>query len=105
MAAHQAGTLVRVPAAVLAEVYRGGPRDAAVDWVLRRTCQVVPTTQRVARCVGALLAREGLNSAHAIDAFVVATAIRLGGGVIVTHDPTDMSRLAQRHPNVKLAPI
>jgi predicted nucleic acid-binding protein len=41
----------------------------------------------------------------AIDALVVATAIRLGGGVIVTHDPDDLGRLASRHPTVSIAAI
>ncbi len=65
----------------------------------------MPVTRRVARVAGTLLGREGLDSCHAVDAFVVATAVRLGGGVIATHDPTDLARLAQAHPNVKVAAI
>ena len=41
----------------------------------------------------------------AIDALVVATAIRLGGGVIVTHDPNDLTVLASGYPNVAIAGI
>jgi hypothetical protein len=38
----------------------------------------------------------------AIDALVVATAIRFGGGIVATHDPDDLRRLAARHPNVSI---
>ena len=44
----------------------------------------------VARAVEHELQRDAL----AVDAMVVATAIRLGGGLILTHDPTDLRRLA-----------
>jgi len=33
---------------------------------------------------------------------VVATAIRLGGALIATADPLDLTALAQSHPNVKI---
>lgn len=38
----------------------------------------------------------------AIDALVVATAIRFGGGIVVTHDPDDLRALAARHPSVSI---
>ena len=60
---------MRVPSAVLVELYRGGGTDAA------------------------------------IDALVVATAIRVGGGVVLTHDPGDLTRLAAGHPGVAIASI
>ncbi|MDQ1420520.1 MAG: hypothetical protein QOJ52_2482 [Acidimicrobiaceae bacterium] len=41
----------------------------------------------------------------AVDALVVATAIRLGGGVILTHDPTGLELLAVDHPNVRIAQV
>jgi len=41
----------------------------------------------------------------AIDALVVATAIRLGGGIVATHDPDDMRLLAARHLNVAILNI
>jgi predicted nucleic acid-binding protein len=53
---------VRVPAAVLAETYRG---------------------------TGA-------------DALVIATAIRLGGGIVATGDPDDLRSLARDQRNVKV---
>ena len=44
--------------------------------------------------------RDRLDSCHVVDCIVVATAVRLGGGVIATEDQTDMQRLARDHPNV-----
>lgn len=41
----------------------------------------------------------------AVDALVVATAVRLGGGIVLTHDPIDLTRLAAQHPNVVKAGI
>jgi predicted nucleic acid-binding protein len=100
--AHRAGALIRIPASVLVEAYRGRSADAAVDHVLSRIGAVVPIDRGIARVAGALLATHRLDSCHAVDATVVATAVRLGGGVIATHDPDDFRRLASRFPNVKL---
>jgi hypothetical protein len=94
-----------VPAAALAEVYRGRPGDAAVDHVLGRVAGVVTTGRRVARAAGSLLARDGLDSCHAIDAMVVATAIRLGGGVVLTGEAEDLRSLAADHANVVVLPL
>ena len=97
---------MRVPSAVLVELYRGGSTDAAIDSVLSRGfAQVVTTGARTARIAGHLLAAAGAGSELAIDALVVATAIRLGGGVILTHDPGGLTRLAAGHSNVAIAPI
>ncbi len=98
--------LVRVPAPVLAEVYRGGSRDAALDLILGGTGIVVlDLTDRIARRAGALLSAAKLDSAHAVDAFVVATAVCAGGALIATHDPDDLRRLAARAPEVRIWPI
>lgn len=104
--AHDRNIPVRVPAAVLVELYRGGGTDEPIDVVLARGfAQVVTTGARIARIAGHLLAAARADSAMAIDALVVATAIRLGGGVIVTHDPDDLTRLAVSHSNVVVATI
>ena len=42
-----------------------------------------------------------MNSANAVDAIVVATAMALGGGTVATHDEHDIRRLAARS-NVKV---
>lgn len=92
--------LVRIPAAVLSEVYRGSRRDAGIDRVVGRGNRVVQLDHRTARVAGGLLGRDDLDSCHAVDASVVATAVRLGGGLIMTGDSDDLRSLARDHPNV-----
>lgn len=100
------GHLVRVPSAILVELYRGGGSDEAIDQELSRGhVRVTTTGLRIARIAGHLLARAGWGSESAIDALVVATAIRLGGGMIVTHDPGDLERLAADHHRIRIASI
>ncbi len=104
--AERRGELIRVPSAVLVEVYRSGVTDQPIDLVLARGfARVVTTGIRIARIAGHLLARVGRGSDLAIDALVVATAIRLGGGLILTHDPSDLLALAADHPNVRIGRI
>lgn len=94
--------LVRIPSAVLAEVYRGTRRDAAVDRIVGRANRVVPLDHRIARVAGGLLGRDGLDSCHAVDASVVATAVRLDGAAVLTGDPDDLRLLAREHSNVAI---
>jgi len=104
--AERRGAPVRVPSAVLVELYRGGGTDEVIDRELGRGyAKVVTTGVRIARIAGHLLADVGRGSEMAIDALVVATAIRMGGGVILTHDPADLELLASNHMNVRVAPI
>ncbi|HVU00882.1 MAG TPA: PIN domain-containing protein [Polyangiaceae bacterium] len=95
--------LIRVPAPVLAEVCRGVRYDAAVNRLLGNPGIVVAElTRPVAQRAGHLLARLKLSSAHAVDAFVVATALQFETAVIATGDPADIRRLAApfRHVGV-----
>jgi predicted nucleic acid-binding protein len=95
--------LVRVPAPVLAEVCRGGPVDASIHRVLSgRGIVVVDLTPRTERQAGALLARRKLSSAHAVDAFVVATALDFSSSVIATSDPEDLLGLASGFRQVRV---
>jgi predicted nucleic acid-binding protein len=104
--AHERSAVIRVPVAVLAEVCRGTARDAAVNRVLHgRGIEVVPMNEAIARRAGALLSAARLDSTCAVDAFVVATAVTLGGGVIATHDPDDLARLSVREPTITIWPI
>jgi predicted nucleic acid-binding protein len=104
--AHQERALVRVPAPVLAEVCRGGSRDAPINQLLNgRGIAVVDLTDGASRRAGGLLTRAGLGSANAVDAFVVATAFELGPAVIATGDPDDLRRLARWTPNVRIFAI
>lgn len=85
---------------VLAEVYRGDGTDAAIDRLVRHAALVVPLSVPVARLAGRLRSRAGMGSA--VDAIVVATAIRLGGAIIATADPDDLGALAAAHSNVRI---
>ena len=99
---------VRVPAAVLAEQYRGGGYDQTVDALLSRhrgALKVVDTDRDLARAVGNLLARHGRGTQDHVDATVVAAAIRLGGGVILTSDPVDIAALADGIPGIVVEPL
>lgn len=78
---------------MLAEVSRTRERTAAVSRVLRRT-RVIPTERVVAEHAGRLLEGLKLDSCHAVDAFVVATAAALGNAIIMTGDAHDLRRLA-----------
>jgi hypothetical protein len=99
------GVPVRVPTAVLAEAYRGTPADAAVDRVLGHGVRPIIMGHAMARLAGRLRHRDRLNSCHTVDAFVVAAAVRLGGGIVATGDPADLRSLAREHPNVKIEPL
>jgi predicted nucleic acid-binding protein len=96
---------VRTTAAVLAEACRGQARDAAVSRILNRGVDVLSVDRGTARVAARLLNEADLDSCSAIDAIVVATAIRLGGAFIVTSDPDDLSRLARDHPDVEIQPL
>lgn len=98
-------TLVRIPAGVLVEVYRGTARDSGIDHVVGRGNRVVVLDHRCARVAGGLLGRDRLDSSHAVDASVVATAIGLGGAVIATGDPGDIKSLARDHRNIAVFPL
>lgn len=101
--AHETGGLVRVPAPVLAEVCRGARHDAAINHLLNsRAIIVAELTRAIAQYAGHLLARLKLSSAHAIDAFVVATAAQYPTAIIATGDPTDIRRLASKERKVRI---
>jgi predicted nucleic acid-binding protein len=100
--AARTGTPVRVPTAVLAEVYHSTAADAAVDRVLGKGIRPITLGQSMARQAGGLKYRDRLDSCHTVDAVVVATSIRLGGGIIATGDPDDLQSLARVHANIKV---
>jgi predicted nucleic acid-binding protein len=96
------GRQVFVPAVVLAELYRGPFRNHMVDACLARETglNVRDTDRKLAKLVGSALASAQLGSSHIVDAHLVATAAEVGGGVILTTDSQDLSRLAAAYPNV-----
>lgn len=91
---------------MLVELYRGAGVDEAIDLELARGyARVVTTGIRIARIAGHLLASAGAGSELAVDALVVATAVRLGGGLILTHDPSDLGQLAAGQANVTVVAV
>jgi predicted nucleic acid-binding protein len=101
--AHEKRALVRVPAPVLSEVCRGPRYDSAINHLLNaRGIGVSDLTRSIAQRAGHLLARLKLSSAHAIDAFVVATSLEFDAAVIATGDPDDIQRLASPFRHVRV---
>ena len=97
---------VATVAAVLAEVVRGGRRDAGVFAGLRRErVEVYPVDTRVGVRAGQLLGRAGFGSERAVDAFVVAAADIRGGAVLATVDSADLNALAGHASGVVVADI
>lgn len=93
-----------VPAPVVAEVARSASRRSGVDQVLRRL-PVIDTDRAIATRAGHLLGRTGLDSCHAVDVFVVATALGAGPAVILTGDADDFARLVGDDLGVHVRPL
>jgi hypothetical protein len=91
-----------VPTVVLAELYRGPRRNQLVDACLERETGIGTrdTDRAFARIVGGVLAGVGAGSALLVHAHVVAAAVEAGGGVVLTGDRDDMTRLAAPYPTV-----
>jgi len=88
-AAVRARRVPTVPAAALAEAWRGA-RQARLGAALSG-CRLDPLDERQARTAGVALGRAG--SAETIDACVLASAASRGDAVL-TADPTDLGALA-----------
>lgn len=98
---------VVTPAVVLAELYRGPGQNQVVDACLARETgiRVRDTDRSFARYVGGVLAAAGADSSDLADAHVVAAVVEAGGGVVLTGDTGDLTRLAASYPNVHVAPL
>jgi predicted nucleic acid-binding protein len=99
---------VVVPTVVLAELYRGTGRSQVVDALLARHERGIATRdtdRQLARFVGAILYATGAGSEHVVDAHVVAVAVEAGGGVVLTADRGDLSRLAAAYRSVVIEPL
>jgi hypothetical protein len=79
-----------LPAAVLAQAWRGGPQPLLSQLI--DTCAVEPFDEVTARLAGAMLSRAG--STDVVDASVVVGALRRADE-IVTSDRGDIEQLAQ----------
>lgn len=95
------GLDIRIPVVVLAEILRGGARDALIHRV-RNAVDVFPTDEATARLAGALLGRtRGTNT---VDALVAAEAVIVGAGVL-TGDAADLRALLGDHRRVTVIPL
>jgi hypothetical protein len=108
-AARTLGRDVVIATGTLAELYRGGGRNQALDAMLAREAKdgllLRDTDRSLARLIGGLLAEAGANSALFADAHPVAVAVEAGGGVIQTADPDDLGRLAAPYRTVVIDPL
>jgi predicted nucleic acid-binding protein len=83
-------------ASTLAEVLRGGARDARIHRILRRVT-VVEIDKDMGRKAGELLGATGMAGHRCtVDAFLAAVALAQRRPVILlTSDPDDMARLTE----------
>jgi predicted nucleic acid-binding protein len=109
--AHRRGRSVIVPTLVCAELARGRARTRALEATVARhdrslgerpALQLMDTDFDLARQVGAILEATGHGSEHVVDAHVVAVCVPLGGGLVVTADPDDISALAAAVPAARI---
>lgn len=102
-AAWEAGVEVSIPSVVVAETVRGSARDAPVNGIIKAVGPARPVDEGTGRIAGGLLGQARSNGT--VDAIVVASAIQLGGAVILTGDPEDLNLLASGHPDVVIHPL
>ncbi len=96
--------LILLPAVVLAETTRGGPRDAPVNRIVNAVDVVVPIDAVLAREAGRLLSRVSLTHAT-LDALVVASAAQRESTILLTGDIGDITALAAGYPHVRVQGI
>jgi predicted nucleic acid-binding protein len=94
---------VVIPAVVLAESTRGGPRDAPVNRLVKGVEEVTAATEATSRLAGRLLGSTGRDDT--VDALVVAEAATSGPTVILTADAKDLSALAAGLPWVRILAV
>ena len=80
-----------VPAPVLAQAWRGGPRQASLSRLLRM-CDTEPMSEELARNAGVLAGRSDHDDI--VDVSVVEGAARRGDAV-VTSDVTHIRKIAE----------
>jgi predicted nucleic acid-binding protein len=93
---HGRGGTVVTAGSTLAEVLRGGARDAAVHRVLG-SVRVVAIDSEYGRAAGELLGSTGLSGhQHALDALLAVVALsQQRPAVLLTSDPDDMNVLTE----------
>jgi len=89
-----------VPAVVLTEALTGDHRRDLVENRLLRTCDIRPVEQELARSAAALRTKvKARRAPSAVDAIVVALADEVGGGTVLSSDPSDLRGLARHTTN------
>ncbi|MEV2218655.1 PIN domain-containing protein [Nocardia vinacea] len=89
---------LRIPATVLAQVWRNSPRQHPIVRLLGAAgVEVIDLDRRHAQAVGALLA--GSGTADVVDAHVIVCARLTRARAVITSDPDDLRAL---DPNVRL---
>ena len=91
---HRMGLPIRVPAAALAQVWRGGPRSAPLARLLKQPIGVVSVDERAARQIGEFIASLRLPSGARVDVVDahVALTTRATKSLVYASDPKDMLR-------------
>ena len=84
------GLLPVIPAAVLAQAWRGGPQPLLAR--LLQGCVVEPIDESIARLAGRACARA--DTSDVVDAMVVVGALARGD-LVVTSDVDDLARVAR----------
>lgn len=94
-----------VPAIVLTQCVRGGPRDVPINRVIQSRCEVLAITEALGRRAGILLAPltgpGGLprqDQPDAVDALVVTVALQRLPASIMTSDADHIRRLLDAAP-------
>jgi predicted nucleic acid-binding protein len=96
--ARRSGALITVPAPVLIEWWRNGPRQRAI----LEAVTVEPTSAVLAKLAGEAIA--AVSGATPIDALVVASAAQRGD-VVYTSDFGDLDRLRTHFPGVRVLSV
>lgn len=102
-AAHRLSLPIRIPAAALAQVWRGGPRSAPLARLLRQPTTVVSVDERAARQIGEFIARLRLPDGARVDVVDahVALTTRATKSLVWTSDPDDMARYGVAAPQIR----
>lgn len=103
----QRGGDVRCAAVTLAEVCRGTARTRRAEVAVSRDrggqrIIVVPTDERLAKLVGAILHTTASDSQRLGDAHVVAVCAGAERAVVITSDPSDIAELATAIPGTRV---
>ncbi len=100
-------TEVCCAAVTLAEVCRGAARTRRVEVALARErggqrINVVPTDERLAKLVGAILHDTKSGSDRLADAHVVAVCAGADNALVLTADPADITALGAAVPGTRI---